>query len=299
MALNYRQLKAITFDALRHRYDADDCILYALGVGAGLCDPAGSLGDEVEYLYEEKLQALPSMVSVIAYPGFWMREPEHGIDWRKVVHGEQRITLHRPLATTASVYSRSRVTRVTDKGTRSGAVVVTERTIFDEATHQQIARIEQVNVCRGDGGYSGGNSALSDPPLPPIPRPPERIADDTVIVPTSRSQAAIYRLTGDRNPLHIDPESARRAGLPAPILHGAALAGLVSRASMQRPQPDDAFLARLDIRFSGVAYPGESVTVERWHEAGAVAFRCCESATGRELAFGLARWKPLGTEYAE
>lgn len=297
MALHYHQLKSTTFDVLRHQYNADDCILYALGVGAGLCDAAGSLGDEIEYLYEDKLQALPSMVSVIAYPGFWMREPEHGMDWRKVVHGEQRITLLRPLATMASVYSRSRVTRVTDKGTVGGAVVVTERTIFDEATEQQIAQIEQVNVCRGDGGYSGGSSALSDPSLPPIPRPPERYADDRVTVPTGRNQAAIYRLTGDRNPLHIDPESARLAGLPAPILHGAALAGLVSRALMRRTQADKAFLARLDIRFSGVAYPGEPVTVERWHEAGVVAFRCRESATGRELAFGLAGWKPLGSQH--
>lgn len=299
MALDYHQLKATAFAPLPHRYDADDCILYALGVGAGLSDDA-ALGDEVGYLYEEALTALPSMVSVIAYPGFWMRDAVHGIDWRKVVHGEQRITLHRPLATSAAVYSRSRVARITDKGVQSGAVVVTERTLFEQATDQPLARIEQVNVCRGDGGYSGGDSTRSDAPLPAIARPPERGPDHCVVVPTSRNQAAIYRLTGDRNPLHIDPHSARLAGLPAPILHGAALAGLVSRVLLMPPQPADAFLSRLDIRFSGVAYPGRAVIVERWHDHdnNDVAFRCREADTARELAYGRAAWQPLEQTHA-
>jgi acyl dehydratase len=297
MTLDYHRLKATGFNALPHRYDADDCILYALGVGAGLSDDP-VLGDEIQYLYEEDLLALPSMVSVIAYPGFWMRDPAHGIDWRNVVHGEQRITLRCPLATAANVYSLSRVTRVTDKGARSGAVVVTERTIIDEAVRQPIATIEQVNVCRGDGGYSAGSSALSDPPLPPIPLPPERNADHCLTVPTSRNQAAIYRLTGDRNPLHIDPASARLAGLPGPILHGAALAGLVSRVLLSKPAPPDAFLSNLDIRFTGVAYPGMPVEVERWYEDGNVAFRCSEPNTLRELAFGRAAWQTLERKHA-
>ncbi|MFJ4293153.1 MaoC/PaaZ C-terminal domain-containing protein [Cupriavidus sp. NPDC089707] len=297
MTLEFHRLKATQFDDVPHRYGADDCILYALGVGAGLSDDP-VLGDEIQYLYEEKLRALPSMVSVIAYPGFWMRDPVHGIDWRKVVHGEQRITLLRPLATTGNVYSVSRVTRVTDKGASSGAVVVTERTIIDKATRQPIASIEQVNVCRGDGGYSAGTSAPSDPPLQPIPRPPEREPDDCLAVPTSRNQAAIYRLTGDRNPLHIDPDSARLAGLPGPILHGAALAGLVSRTLLTHPQPADAFLSRLDIRFTGVAYPGMPVAVERWFEPDHVAFRCREPDTLRELAFGRAAWQTLERKHA-
>ncbi|SCV00331.1 MaoC like domain protein 17 [Cupriavidus necator] len=292
MTLDYHRLKATQFDDLPHRYGADHCILYALGVGAGLGnDPV--LGDEVRYLYEEKLQALPSMVSVIAYPGFWMRDPVHGIDWRKVVHGEQRITLHCPLATAGNVCSLSRVTRITDKGAHSGAVVVTERKILDQATRQPVAVIEQVNVCRGDGGYSAGASELSDPPLQPIPRPPERDPDQILTVPTSRNQAAIYRLSGDRNPLHIDPDSARLSGLPGPILHGAALAGLATRVLLAQPQPADAFLSRLDIRFTGVAYPGMAVGVERWFEPGYVAFRCREAETLRELAFGRAAWQQL------
>ena len=297
MTLDYHRLKATEFDALPHRYGADDCILYALGVGAGLSDDP-VLGAEIQYLYEEKLRALPSMVSVIAYPGFWMRDPVHGIDWRNVVHGEQRITLLCPLATTANVYSLSRVTRVTDKGDRSGAVVVTERAIIDEATRQPIASIEQVNVCRGDGGYSAGASELSDPPLQPIPHPPERDPDNFLTVPTSRNQAAIYRLAGDRNPLHIDPDSARLAGLPGPILHGAALAGLVSRVLLTQPQPVEAFLSRLDIRFTGVAYPGMPVVVERWFEPDYVAFRCREPDTQRELAFGRTAWQTLERKHA-
>lgn len=290
MPIDYNRLKSTAFEPLRHAYGPDDCILYALGVGTGLSDDL-TLGDEVEYLYEEKLKALPSMVSVIAYPGFWMRDEVHGIDWRRVVNGEQRMTMFRPLPVSGQIVSRGCVARITDKGERGGAIVVTERSLFDEVTDQLVARVDQVNVCRGDGGYSAGEPAKSDDALPPIPRPPERRPDDTLVLPVSKNQAAIYRLTGDRNPLHIDPESAKLAGLSAPILHGASMAGLASRAVMKTPPSPDAFVCQIDIRFTGMAYPGRAVAVERWLSLGETNFRCLEADTGRELAFGLAAWK--------
>ncbi|SOY73329.1 MaoC/PaaZ C-terminal domain-containing protein [Cupriavidus taiwanensis] len=294
MAIDYHRLKSAAFAPLRHAYGPDDCILYALGVGAGLSDDP-AIGNEVEYLYEERLKMLPSMVAVLAYPGFWMRDAVHGIDWRRVVNGEMRMTLLRRLATSGEVVSRSRVTRITDKGARGGALVVTERSLFDAQTGQPVARVDQVNVCRGDGGYSAGDASKSDDALPPIPRPPERKPDDRLVLPVSRNQAAIYRLTGDRNPLHIDPDSAKLAGLDAPILHGASMAGVAARAVMTTPPCADAFVCRLDIRFSGMAYPGRAVAVELWRSPQATCFRCSEADSGRELAFGVAAWKSSGS----
>ncbi|HBO82669.1 MAG TPA: hypothetical protein DD502_31550, partial [Cupriavidus sp.] len=126
-------------------------------------------------------------------------------------------------------------------------------------------------------------------------------------MPTARNQAAIYRLTGDRNPLHIDPESARKAGLDAPILHGASMAGIATRAVLRRPPlGGECFVSQIDIRFTGMAYPGRSVDVECWLGADRTAFRCLEADTHRELAFGHVVWElesatgtGLETEYAE
>ncbi|SOY63006.1 MaoC/PaaZ C-terminal domain-containing protein [Cupriavidus taiwanensis] len=294
MAIDYHRLRSAAFAPLRHAYGPDDCILYALGVGAGLSeDPA--IGDEVEYLYEERLKALPSMAAVIAYPGFWMRDAVHGIDWRRVVNGEMRMTLFRQLAVSGDVIGHSRVARVTDKGPRGGALVVTERSIVDAATGQPVARVDQVNLCRGDGGYSAGDAAQSDEALPPIPRAPERSPDDILVLPVSRNQAAIYRLTGDRNPLHIDPQSAKLAGLDAPILHGASMAGLAARAVMRTPPSAHAWVGGIDIRFTGMAYPGRAVAVELWRSPEATSFRCVEADSHRELAFGVAAWQSAGS----
>jgi acyl dehydratase len=272
MALDYRSLKAHAFAPERQAYGEDDCILYALGVGAGLAadDP---VGDETRFIYEQGLSALPAMACVLAYPGFWMRDPRHGLDWSRVVHGEQRMRFPRRLPPHGEVLCQMEVARIADKG--PGAFVVTRRTLCNAATGQEFAVIEQLNICRGDGGYSGGDAALSDALAAPIPAPPATPPDSIIVLPTSRNQGALYRLNADRNPLHVDPASARRAGYDRPILHGAALLGMVNRAleACLRQLPGRR-LGELDLRFMAPVYPGLDVAVSLWRQSDEMALAC-------------------------
>jgi acyl dehydratase len=286
MAIDFHTLKSVQLPAVRHTYGADDCILYALGVGAGLADRA-TFGDETAYVFEEQLRALPAMVSVLGYPGFWMREPQYGIDWTKVVHGEQRVRLLAPIPTCGTVLGHSRVINITDKGASRGALIVVERRLTEGDSGKLLAVIEQTNFCRGDGGYSGGNPALSDAPPAPVVSPPDRPADARVELPTGRNLAAIYRLCGDRNPLHVDPEAARNAGFAQPILHGLILAGLSCRAVISvLPDRDERQLSGFDIRFSAPVYPGETMITELWHGPGLLHFRCKSKERDVTAAFG-------------
>ncbi|WP_066269970.1 MaoC/PaaZ C-terminal domain-containing protein [Hydrogenophaga palleronii] len=288
--LDYHRLKATRFEDISQTNDADATILYALGVGAGL-GGEGGLGDETEFLYEEVLRALPTQASVLAYPGFWMRSPEHGIVWQQVVHGEQRMHFPGHLAPTGQVRCRMEVSHVADKGEGKGAIVLTRRILSDAITQMPVAIIEQSNVCRGDGGYAGGDPALSDAMPPPISSPPAREPDHTVRVPTSAQQAALYRLNADRNPLHIDPAAARRAGYDRPILHGAALLGMVDRVLQHElRQHQDHRLGELNMRFRAPLFPGETVAVALWRTPSGVIFRCRCEQDQRDLATGSANW---------
>jgi acyl dehydratase len=286
MALDYHRLKSHVFEAERQAYGEDDCILYALGVGAGLAED-GPVGEETQFIYEQGLRALPAMAAVLAYPGFWMRDPRHGLDWRRVVHGEQRMRFVRPLPARGEAVCRMEVSHVADK--RPGAFVVTRRTLSDAATGLDLAVIEQLNICRGDGGYSGGDAALSDALPAAIPAPPDAPADSVVVLPTSRNQAALYRLNADRNPLHVDPASARQAGYPRPILHGAALLGMVNRALEPGLQQQPGLrLGELDLRFLAPVYPGRPVAVSLWRRPQALALACHQD--GILCAQGRAAW---------
>ncbi|MDH3062812.1 MaoC/PaaZ C-terminal domain-containing protein [Achromobacter insolitus] len=286
MALDYRSLKSHVFAPQRQTYGEDACILYALGVGAGLSEDA-AVGDETRFIYEKGLRALPAMACVLAYPGFWMRDPRHGLDWKQVVHGEQRMRFARRLPTRAEVVCQMQVSRIADKG--PGAFVVTRRTLNDAATGQELALIEQLNICRGDGGYSGGDAALSDTLAAPIAAPPAAPPDSVIVLPTCRNQGALYRLNADRNPLHVDPASARQAGYERPILHGAALLGMVNRAleAALRKLPD-LRLGELDLRFMAPVYPGLDVAVSLWGQPEGVALACHQA--GALCAQGRAAW---------
>jgi acyl dehydratase len=286
MALDYHRLKSHVFDLARQAYDEDDCILYALGVGAGLAED-DVLGEETQFIYEHGLRTLPAMAAVLAYPGFWMRDPCHGLAWGQIVHGGQRMRFAAPLPARREVACRMEVSHIADKG--PGAFVVTRRTLGDAATGQELAVIEQLNICRGDAGYSGGDANLSDALPAPIPAPPAAPPDCSIVLPTSRNQAALYRLNADRNPLHVDPASARRAGYPRPILHGAALLGMVNRAiEPSLRQLPGLRLGALDLRFLKPVYPGLPVTVSLWRQPQGLALACHQADT--LCAQGRAAW---------
>lgn len=267
MAIDPQRLLNWRFEDLEHAYTAKDVILYALGLGLG-SDPLDE--KQLRFVYEENLQALPTMAVVLGYPGFWLKDPATGVDWTKVLHGEQGLQVYRPLPASGTVIGRSRVTDLIDKGPGKGAILYIERDIIDKATGALLCKVTGSSFLRGDGGF-GGKSG-------PTPRPhqvPERAPDVTLALPTLPQAALIYRLSGDYNPLHADPKVAASAGFRAPILHGLCTYGVVGRALIQAVgDSDPASMRRMDVRFTSPVYPGETVVTEIWRgEGGAVSFR--------------------------
>jgi len=271
--IDYHALKARRFPELAASYSARDTMLYALGVGYG-SDPTDER--QLEFVYEKNLRAAPTMAVVLAYPGFWVKEPDTGIDWVRVLHGEQSLELHRPLAPAGKVTGRTRVKALVDKGKDKGALLVHERKLYDEAG-ALLATVESLSFCRGDGGFSErpGNGPRGGDPAPPAPpatpdTPPEIVCD----LPTAPQAALVYRLSGDFNPLHAEPAVARAAGFARPILHGLATYGVAGHAILKSCCGyDPARLKSLSVRFSAPVYPGETIRTEIWRKGDDLQFR--------------------------
>jgi acyl dehydratase len=212
MPINPETLLNWHFPELEHSYAERDTMLYALGLGCG-ADPLDQ--GQLQFVYEDGLRALPSMAVVLGYPGFWISDPGTGVDWKKVLHGEQDITIFKPLPAAGTVIGRTRVTGVFDKGKEKGAVLVSERDVIDKASGDLLCRLTSTTMMRGDGGFGGSSGPL------PAPHPlPDRAPDQTASIATLPQAALIYRLSGDYNPLHADPAVARSGGFDRPILHG-------------------------------------------------------------------------------
>ena len=219
MTLDYQTVKSWPFDDVVQRYEEKDTMLYALGIGLGY-DPMDER--QLPYVYEEKtLRAFPTMSVVLGFPGFWVRDPRTGIDWVRVVHGEQRLTMHAPLPASGTVVGKTRVSHVVDKGAGKGAIVVSERTLHDEGG-KLLATLQQSTFCRGDGGFGQG-----DAPPEALPATPDAEPDRSCTLQVAPNAALLYRLNADPNPLHADPQVARKAGFERPILHGAEYEGWI------------------------------------------------------------------------
>jgi acyl dehydratase len=270
VAIDYQHLKSRAFAPVHQHYRERDTMLYALSLGLGN-DPldAGAL----PFVYEGLtggLRALPTQAVVLGYPGFWAREPDTGIDWVKLLHGEQRVRWHQPLPASCEVVGHNRISHLTDKGEGKGAILVTERRL-ETSAGALLATLQQVAFLRGDGGYSqqrGGQP--SDASLPALQPTPEDRAPDFTDTQAIRPEAALlYRLMGDSNPLHADPAVAAKAGFECPILHGLASYGLVAHAVLRQcGRRDPARLKALDIRFTAPVYPGETLVTEIWRVPG-------------------------------
>jgi acyl dehydratase len=266
MAIDYEKLINWRFPEIRQTLAKKDCILYALGVGLG-DDPLDAA--QLRFLLEDRLAALPTMAVVLAYPGFWVKDPATGIDWVRVVHGEQAITLHNPLPVEAELIGTTRITGIVDKGVGKGAVLYSERRISDAATGEVYATLAMSAFCRGDGGFGG-----PDGPSPRAHPIPERAPDLVCDLPTLPQQALLYRLNGDYNPLHADPAVARAAGFDRPILHGLCTLGVAGHALMRGCcDYDPARMRSLAVRFSAPVFPGETIRTEMWREGSVVSFR--------------------------
>lgn len=276
MPIDYDRLMALDIPEVEQSYSIRDTCLYGLGLGLGL-DPMNR--DHLRFVYEESLRALPSMAVVLARPGFWFRELDTGIDWVAIVHGEQSTKFHAPLPVEGRVRGKTRVTGIVDKGEGRGALVISERDVTDCDTGTLLATVEQTTFCRNDGGF-GGPAGTKQRPAPL----PERAPDARITLPTSPQGALIYRLTGDLNPLHADPEVATMAGFDRPILHGLATYGIAGYAVLQALcDLDPSRLRSLSARFTTPVMPGETLVTEVWQQEGAAQFRVLGQDSGRTV----------------
>ncbi|WP_285411434.1 MaoC/PaaZ C-terminal domain-containing protein [Variovorax sp. efr-133-TYG-130] len=284
--LNYQKIKSWAPQDVRHHYTRKDTILYNLGLGFGVnpLDPA-----ELRYVYEEGLSTLPTMCSVLATPGFWMKDnPEFGIDYMRLVHGEQKVVMHRALAPEATVYGRTRVTRIVDKGAAKGALVTVERQLLESGTMEAIASIEQVYFCRGDGGFSEGG--VSDMPAPADNFVATREPDGQLMSQIATSAALLYRLSGDWNPLHADPAVAKKAGFNKPILHGLATYGVACRMlTTHLHQAGLGEITSFAARLSAPVFPGDVLQLRFWLDKTDLRFEAAVAERGvRVLSNGTA-----------
>ena len=262
MPIDYDFLKGLPPLEIDHEYSWKDTILYALGVGAGI----GAEDDPVNlrFVYEKDLQALPTWPLMLAYPGFWARDPKYGITWQKLLHVEQSIEIHGPIPVEGRVRGYMTIDEIYDRGAEKGAMLHFSRRIVDAVTDEPIATVRQVNLLRADGGFGG--PAIK----PPAPREmPSRAPDAVVAMKTRPELAMIYRLSGDTNPLHVDPEISAGAGFDRPILHGLATMGVVARGAMKTLCSDNpARVKQIDVRFAAPVFPGETLLVSLWDEGG-------------------------------
>ncbi len=241
----------------RVRITPTKAILYALGVGA----------EDLAYVYEAGLRALPTMAQTLATPAPAWRDPRHGVDWQRVLHGGTSLTLHAPLPIDAQLIVRTALGPIFDKGSSKGAILIATREIAT-TEGQRLATIRDTILLRGNGGFGG------DPGAPAaVQPPPDRAPDAILALPTAPNQALIYRLSGDMNPLHIDPAVAHAAGFERPILHGLCTFGIAGRALLALladGEPDR--IRRIDARFSSPVYPGETIVTEIWRDGPGRAF---------------------------
>lgn len=261
---------------LESSWDEEKVILYHLGLGAG--DPPTSEA-ELSYCYEANLKVLPSFATI---PPFEAMAHITGLDGMDInpmllLHGEHEVETHRPLPVAATVHSTSLVTGVYDKG--KAALIVVETVSSDDAGPLFTNRASL--FARGEGGFSGSDVAQPGPP-PDQPRagacPPNRAADlparaaDLVVESrTLPQQALLYRLSGDRNPLHVDPAFAAIGGFDRPILHGLCSFGIVCKAVVDHALGGDtSSVAAYRGRFAGVVFPGETLLISMWQDPGVV-----------------------------
>ena len=241
-----------------------EAMLYALGIGLG-SDPMNL--QELPFVYENGLKAAPTLATVLAMTeGYSRLIARSGVNFARVVHGEQAVTLHRPLPAEGQADAQSHVAAVYDKGER-GAILLVETTLTAK-DGEPLATLRSSIFARADGGFGGS----SDGEAEPHPRP-QRPADLSLDIPTRPDQALLYRLNGDRNPLHADPAFAKLVGFPRPILHGLCTFGITCRAVLQAYADfDPARVKSHQARFSAPVFPGETVTVDLWRDGEVVAF---------------------------
>ncbi|MCZ4353090.1 MaoC/PaaZ C-terminal domain-containing protein [Roseovarius aestuarii] len=257
MPLNAERLMGLDIPARRLRYDGRETLLYALTLGAGT-------GADSRLVQEDGQRVIPSFGQNLAFDDSWMEQA--GIDLSMVVHGGLELTFDAPFEPAGEVDVRARIIGLTDKGPGKAAIIRHETSIYrdDERIFASASNL----FVRGAGGFGGSVGEEARRQTPPQGQP-----SASVEIATRPDQALLFRLLGDRNPLHSQTEVAKRAGFERPILHGACTFGIACLTVLERycdgaPERMTSFAAR----FSGPLYPGETLHFDFWETANGVAF---------------------------
>jgi acyl dehydratase len=279
MPLSYERIMAFRPADIPIDYGPRACIIYALGIGIGM-DPMD--WGQLKFVYEKELTAFPSMAVVLGRHGPLLK-PEFGVDQRMMVAAALRVVLHEPLPTAARLTARARVREVIDKGPDSAAIIEMTRDLL-APDGRVVATVDNSTLVRKHGGFGGKVREIALPH-----EVPTRAPDAVIELPTPPNLALVYRLTGDENPLHSDPERAASVGFPRPILHGAATFGIATHAVVRHIDYRSEQLAAIEARFVRPVYPGDTLRTELWQDGSRISFQC--NALGREglvLTNGLA-----------
>lgn len=272
MPLDYDELMSKVQTDLPFSYTDADTMLYALSIGMGN-DPLDQR--ELPYVYEqgEPLKTMPTLATVLVPEMFPVGL---GWDYSQILHSEQRMRLYRPLPPAADLLINKRVVDAFDRGPKLGALILLEAEGRLASDDTVLFTMGCSIVARGDGGF-GGPKGKGIPPH----RPPRREPDLSCDITTRRNQALLYRLTGDRNPLHADPAAARAVGFERPILHGLCTFGVACKAVLQTICDYDYTLVHeFDARFSAPVLPGDTITTDMWQEGNVVSFACSVKERG-------------------
>ena len=252
-------------------WDPDDVILYHLGLGAGV-PPTDE--NELDYCYEMRLKVLPSFGVLPVFSTLTGMVGIEGMSFNPMMllHGEQEIEIHKPLPVRAKVENSARITDIFDKG--KGAAVVVKAETRDEqgdllCTNRFLAFI------RGEGGFGGEPGPAPGNVAPD--REPDLVKEST----TLPQQALLYRLSGDKNPLHVDPNMAKLGGFDTPILHGLCSYGIVCKAAVDAALDGDVTkVGSYAARFAGVLFPGETIVTSMWREGDKILINAASKERG-------------------
>ena len=263
MPINYDEIMSMTSENVEISYSDKDSILYSLGVGLGN-DPMNMA--ELKYVYENSQVALPSMATNFQYHSPLLLKAN--INFILVVHGEQKLSFTNPLPVSGDFISNAKVIGCYDKGAGKGAIIEVETTINQKKDNTEICKLVSTTFARGDGGFGGPESPKNE-----IFKP-EGDPDFVHEIKTKPDQALIFRLSGDYNPLHSDPNFAKTAGFEKPILHGMCTYGIACRSVVEGVCEGDAKrLKKFDCRFSSPVYPGETIVTEMWKNDSKVYYQ--------------------------
>jgi acyl dehydratase len=295
MAISYPEILTLQESGRRYSYTDRETLLYALAIGFGV-EPQSAA--ELPFIYEKDLRAVPTLATVVAW-GAGVSTERLGLDLGQVLHGEEETILHRPMPPSGRIVADSVVLEVYDKGKEKGAIIVRRTVLRDEASQAPIATLRRTLLARGDGGCGG---AEAPPPSPHAT--PARAADLSLEFKTRADQAVLYRLCGDRNPLHVDPRAARAAGFEAPILHGLCTYGITCRAVLQAfCNFDPGLIASHAARFSSPVYPGDTLKVDLWRDGDIVSFQASVPSRGvtavknGKTVLRAHAWRPPSAEF--